>query len=45
MEWPQDAHAELAQARVRVSLSHSGGDRRRIEVDGLGAAGREGAPR
>jgi tRNA threonylcarbamoyladenosine biosynthesis protein TsaE len=45
VEWPQDAHAELAQARVRVSLSHGGGDRRRIEVDGIGAAGREGTPR
>ena len=34
VEWPQDAHADLLGARVRVSLSHRGGDRRRIEVDG-----------
>jgi tRNA threonylcarbamoyladenosine biosynthesis protein TsaE len=33
VEWPQDAHAELASARIRVTLSHGGGDRRRIEVD------------
>ena len=34
VEWPQDAHVELAAARLRVSLSHGGGDRRRIELDG-----------
>jgi tRNA threonylcarbamoyladenosine biosynthesis protein TsaE len=45
VEWPQDAHVELAQARLRVSLSHGGGDRRRIEVDGLSKAGGESAPR
>jgi tRNA threonylcarbamoyladenosine biosynthesis protein TsaE len=33
VEWPQDAHAELAGARMRVTLSHGGGDRRRIDVD------------
>jgi tRNA threonylcarbamoyladenosine biosynthesis protein TsaE len=38
VEWPQDAHADLAQARVRVSLSHRGGDRRRVELDVLAAA-------
>jgi tRNA threonylcarbamoyladenosine biosynthesis protein TsaE len=32
VEWPQAADAELAQARVRVTLAHAGGDRRRIEV-------------
>jgi tRNA threonylcarbamoyladenosine biosynthesis protein TsaE len=37
VEWPQDTHAELAQARVRVSLSHRGGDRRRVELDVLTA--------
>jgi tRNA threonylcarbamoyladenosine biosynthesis protein TsaE len=32
VEWPlQDAH-ELAGARLRVTLTHEGGDRRRIEV-------------
>ncbi|HEV3046430.1 MAG TPA: tRNA (adenosine(37)-N6)-threonylcarbamoyltransferase complex ATPase subunit type 1 TsaE [Solirubrobacteraceae bacterium] len=32
VEWPEDEHAELAGARVRVTLSHAGGDRRRVEV-------------
>jgi len=32
VEWPQDAHAELVRARIRVSLSHRGGDRRRVEL-------------
>jgi tRNA threonylcarbamoyladenosine biosynthesis protein TsaE len=35
VEWPQDGRAELAGARMRVTLSHGGGDRRRIEVDEL----------
>jgi len=35
VEWPQDAAAELARARLRVTLSHGGGDRRLIEVDEL----------
>jgi tRNA threonylcarbamoyladenosine biosynthesis protein TsaE len=49
VEWPEDTNAELSQARVRVTLSHGGGDRRRIDVDelprapGAGAAG-GGAP-
>lgn len=33
VEWPEDAHADLAGARVRVTLSHGGGDRRRIDVE------------
>ena len=33
VEWPQDDAGELAGARVRVTLSHRGGDRRRVEVD------------
>jgi len=39
VEWPQDAAGELASARLRVTLSHRGGDRRCIEVaeDPLGA--------
>jgi tRNA threonylcarbamoyladenosine biosynthesis protein TsaE len=45
VEWPQDAHLDLAHARVRVSLSHGGGDRRRIQVDEIATAGPEGAPR
>jgi tRNA threonylcarbamoyladenosine biosynthesis protein TsaE len=32
VEWPvQDAH-ELAEARLRITLTHEGGDRRRIQV-------------
>ncbi|HEV3036021.1 MAG TPA: tRNA (adenosine(37)-N6)-threonylcarbamoyltransferase complex ATPase subunit type 1 TsaE [Solirubrobacteraceae bacterium] len=43
VEWPQEADAELAGARVRVTLSHGGGDRRRIDVDELaGAPGAQG---
>jgi tRNA threonylcarbamoyladenosine biosynthesis protein TsaE len=38
VEWPQDKHAELAGSRMRVSLSHAGGDRRRIEVHELPSA-------
>jgi tRNA threonylcarbamoyladenosine biosynthesis protein TsaE len=33
VEWPQDAHAELAGARMRITLSHLGGERRRIDID------------
>jgi tRNA threonylcarbamoyladenosine biosynthesis protein TsaE len=43
VEWPEDAHTELAHARVRVTLAHAGGDRRRIAVEELpskAAAGR-----
>lgn len=32
VEWPESAADELDQARMRVTLSHQGGDRRRIEV-------------
>ncbi len=32
VEWPAEAERELAGARVLVSLSHRGADRRRIEV-------------
>lgn len=32
VEWPESAEEELEQARLRVTLSHQGGDRRRIEV-------------
>jgi tRNA threonylcarbamoyladenosine biosynthesis protein TsaE len=35
VEWPQDTHAELSDARISVTLSHRGGDRRRIELDGI----------
>jgi len=33
VEWPEDGERELAGARVRVSLSHRGGDRRLVEVE------------
>ena len=34
VEWPPEGDRELAIACLRVRLSHRGGDRRRIEVDG-----------
>jgi tRNA threonylcarbamoyladenosine biosynthesis protein TsaE len=34
IEWPPDAEHELSDARLRISLSHRGEDRRRIEVVG-----------
>jgi len=37
VEWPEQGSPELAQARLQVTLSHDGGDRRRIEVDGSGS--------
>jgi tRNA threonylcarbamoyladenosine biosynthesis protein TsaE len=33
VEWPQEQAVELAGARLRVTLSHRGGDRRRVEVE------------
>ena len=33
VEWPESGAQELEQARVRVTLAHRGGDRRRIEVE------------
>lgn len=32
VEWPASDSVELASARVRVTLTHDGADRRRIEV-------------
>jgi tRNA threonylcarbamoyladenosine biosynthesis protein TsaE len=32
VEWPPDAERDLARARLEISLSHQGEDRRRIEV-------------
>lgn len=32
VEWPKTAEGELSGARLAVTLSHQGGDRRRIEV-------------
>ncbi len=34
VEWPQEGSPELQGARARVTLTHGGGDRRRIEVVG-----------
>jgi tRNA threonylcarbamoyladenosine biosynthesis protein TsaE len=42
VEWPQDGEGELACARLRVTLSHRGGDRRRVEVDEDGQAAKGG---
>ncbi len=32
VEWPESAVQELGRPRMRITLSHDGGDRRRIEV-------------
>jgi tRNA threonylcarbamoyladenosine biosynthesis protein TsaE len=32
VEWPETGARELPDARLRVTLTHAGGDRRRIEV-------------
>ncbi len=37
VEWPQAGARELREAALRVTLTHAGGDRRRIEVDGARA--------
>jgi tRNA threonylcarbamoyladenosine biosynthesis protein TsaE len=37
VEWPAEGEPELAGARLRVSLSHRGGDRRHVEVDDAAA--------
>ncbi len=35
VEWPRDAEAELPDATLAITISHSGGDRRCIEVEDL----------
>jgi tRNA threonylcarbamoyladenosine biosynthesis protein TsaE len=50
VEWPEAGTGELPPARLRVTLDHAGGDRRRIEVSepALAASGTSdptGAPR
>jgi tRNA threonylcarbamoyladenosine biosynthesis protein TsaE len=42
VEWPKDDSDELADARIRVTLSHGGGDRRLIEVGELDDGERAG---
>jgi len=44
VEWPEETHPELSDASVCVTLSHGGGDRRRIEVAPL-RGDRHGEPR
>jgi tRNA threonylcarbamoyladenosine biosynthesis protein TsaE len=33
VEWPIDGEAELQGARLRVTLSHGGGERRHVEIE------------
>lgn len=35
VEWPKDGEPELQGARMRVTLTHAGGDRRRVDVQEL----------
>jgi tRNA threonylcarbamoyladenosine biosynthesis protein TsaE len=39
VEWPEADGSELADARVRVTLTHAGGDARQVELDCATAAG------
>ncbi len=39
VEWPAEEESELAGARLRVTLSHRGGERRHIEIGELQPAG------
>jgi tRNA threonylcarbamoyladenosine biosynthesis protein TsaE len=38
VEWPQDGALELAAARISITLSHRGGERRCVEIDELDPA-------
>ena len=38
VEWPEESSPELEGARLRVTLTHRGGDRRRVEVQEVGEA-------
>lgn len=42
VEWPETAGSELPEARLRVTLTHAGEDRRRIEVVELRASSSPG---
>jgi tRNA threonylcarbamoyladenosine biosynthesis protein TsaE len=42
VEWPQDSAEELSDARLRITLSHRGGDRRQIEVGDSGGHTEDG---
>ena len=43
VEWPEQGEGELQGARMLVTLSHGGGDRRVLEVDERPGRGVEGA--
>jgi tRNA threonylcarbamoyladenosine biosynthesis protein TsaE len=42
VEWPKEDERELQGARIRITLSHAGGDRRHVEVQELPASPAEG---
>ena len=42
VEWPLEGGGALPHARLRVTLSHRGGDRRHVEVGGVPGDGGEG---
>jgi tRNA threonylcarbamoyladenosine biosynthesis protein TsaE len=42
VEWPENGEAELAGARVSVTLSHRGGDRREVLLAELARPGKTG---
>jgi tRNA threonylcarbamoyladenosine biosynthesis protein TsaE len=44
VEWPASAERERAGARLRVTLSHQGGDRRRVDVQDSGPGAENGLP-
>lgn len=44
VEWPPSAEGELAGARLRVTLTHEGGDRRRVEVHDSAPGAEHGEP-
>lgn len=43
VEWPKDGEAELEGARLRVTLSHDGGERRRVEIEEMPGIAAEAA--
>jgi tRNA threonylcarbamoyladenosine biosynthesis protein TsaE len=44
VEWPKDGERAFAGARLRVSLSHRGGERRLIEIDDGTDGAEDGRP-
>ncbi|HWD11002.1 MAG TPA: tRNA (adenosine(37)-N6)-threonylcarbamoyltransferase complex ATPase subunit type 1 TsaE [Solirubrobacteraceae bacterium] len=45
VEWPEAGAAELAGARISITLRHRGGDRREVLLAELRPPGQTGAPR